>query len=281
MTCLVQEGRETCSCLRLPRSSFIFTSSLSTSLRRVTIRSRIAEISFREPAVCSARSFDSAARKRYACYECMSAIRHVCREFGTLSKSFLVSPSLFTLLNRSMSKPRVAHVRLRATGVGKVRSSAAKNAWVWKGGGGGGRGGPCRSRVRDMRCTGLQIWTIKARCPIRLPPWLTIHSPRPSRTRPTTGTDIHRQRHRPPTPTTVLPVADTTHSTSPTPHPPRTTHTTHRTTSPCLAQQRATTAGAGRGRPMAIHPPHTITLALTARAVTTDMAARHQRHIPT
>lgn len=46
----------------------------------------------------------------------------------------MVSPSLLTLPTRSTSSARVARMRLRAVGVGKVRSSAAKNAWVWNGG---------------------------------------------------------------------------------------------------------------------------------------------------
>lgn len=59
----------TYSCLRFPRSSFIFTSSLSTSLRRAAMVARMAAVSFRPRELCSVLISESAARKRYACCE--------------------------------------------------------------------------------------------------------------------------------------------------------------------------------------------------------------------
>lgn len=58
----------TYSCLRFPRSCFILTSSLSTSLRRAAMVARMAVLSFRDRALSSALNSDTAARKRYACY---------------------------------------------------------------------------------------------------------------------------------------------------------------------------------------------------------------------
>lgn len=52
----------------------------------------------------------------------------------TLSKSFKAKASRLTLPILSVNSPRVARIRVRATGVGNVRSKTRKKACVWKGG---------------------------------------------------------------------------------------------------------------------------------------------------
>ena len=93
----------------------------------------------------------------------------------TLSMSFTVRPSRFTLPTRSTRRARVARMRLRAVGVGKECSSARKKAWVWNGGavyGGGARagtGGPALSCWRRTRMRQPARFIVQRKLHIRIP----------------------------------------------------------------------------------------------------------------
>lgn len=57
------------SCFNCAISSFIRPSSASTSLRSAAVAERIAAVSFLVSTLISVRSSESAALKRYACYD--------------------------------------------------------------------------------------------------------------------------------------------------------------------------------------------------------------------
>jgi hypothetical protein len=127
---LVAERRGTNSCFNSSRSSFIFKSRRSTSLRSAELAARTVAESFFAVIVISARSSERAARNRYACYLNVDMQKGDIRNLNehTLSRSLTVKPSLRTLLIRSTRSAFVVVIKLLATGVGNDFSRAVTKA---------------------------------------------------------------------------------------------------------------------------------------------------------